>query len=261
LPTLRFFEAPDLSGNASLVIDAAGLTLDGRRRCRWFAFDAHSRLLGLQAGNGVPIREPECPEDLPISTHVTDAGFGMPALFIVISRINGLVAQIRYRTRTFYFDLRELPGNAREDEPPPFRLPDRSGTGWAWLDSQRTKDRLDGAALARRLEDSEFARFYHGIRACLLHGPPECLDEYLDPSFTLTPWWTGSHGTFGRRGFGRIAWQTAPDGPLAWSLWQEVAWCLLRGRWYDGSFHRGFFFCQVAQTEGRYGLVSCDVSE
>jgi hypothetical protein len=264
LPTLRFFEAPDLSGNASLVIDAAGLTLDGRRRCRWLAFDAHSRLLGLQYGkDGLLAREPECPEDLPISTHVTDAGFGQPALFIVISRISGLVGQIRYRTRTFYFDLHVLPGNPREDEPPPFRLPSRSGPGWAWLESQRTKDRQDGAALARRLEDSQFARFYHGIRACLLHGPPPCLDEYLDPSFSLTPWWSGSRDKLGGRGFGRVAWQTAPNGPHDSSLWQELAWCLLRGRWSDESlsFHRGFFLCQVAQREGRYGLVSCDVSE
>jgi hypothetical protein len=255
-----------MHGVPAVVLDAAGLSIDSQIRCKWVTFADDARLLGEFIEDGTRRRDPGCPTGLPIYTELTDAGLGSPALFIVVSAIKGRHAAIPFHGRTLYFDLTDLPGdpNAADDQPP-FRLQRRGYVGWNWLDSQRTEDRRMGAALARRLSDKAFAAFYHGIRSCLIGRNPTCLTKYLDASFNFRPWWGAGESRVGKDKFARYAWQSSPNAPQGESLWQEVAWCFLRGRLIDGedelTFYRGWFYCRVERRNGAFAIAECDVSD
>jgi hypothetical protein len=249
-PDIQFFETPDLRGVAPMVLDATGLRLDGIVICHW-----RDGMLGVEHGNGSVVRASGCPADLPVWSAVGDAGFGLPHTFIGVSAITCPTGQLRFRNRTFFFDFREMPGDP-EGDPPPCPLRSNSGeSGWGWLESQRVDDIRVGRALAMKLRDAEYARFYHGIRNCFLGHDFRCLSDYLHPNFEMEPWWQGNHERIGRRDVARIAWQSP--------FWQELAWCFLRGRPVDGAmtFSRGFMMCSVERYGAKYGLVGCAVGE
>jgi hypothetical protein len=256
LPVFRFFETSDLTGVAAMVLDSDGLKLDGTVICRWDRNDGE-RMLGLRRSRGSWVRGGDCPADLPIWSEVTDIGLGSPALFIGLSKVESLLGQVRYRSRTFYFDLRSLPGDPHpsDSDPQPFVLPARGEIGWTWKDSQTVDDERVGRALAKKLEDVEYAKFYHGIRQCFLGRDYRCLNQYLHPKFEFEPWDTDWPAVTTRRQFARTAWQT--------SLWSELAWCFLRGRPVDDgmTFQRDLLVCSVQRYGAKYGLISCFVGE
>lgn len=258
-PVLRFFETSDLTGTPSMVLDSEGLTLDGAVVCHWLDGDG---MLGVERVDGSLIRAPDCPADLLIWSKVGDGGLGLPALLIGVSAVKAPIAEIRFRSRTFFFDLRDLPGDPNDSEdPPPFALPRKGDVGWSWQESQHVDDVRVGKALAKKLEDVEYAKFYHGIRKCFLGRDYRCLTEYLHPKFEMEAWWETDPKVIGRREFARIAWQTQSSWQM--SLWQELAWCFLRGRPGEGgmTFSRGFFMCIVGRDGAKYGLTGCLMGE
>ena len=266
MPAFRFFSTPELNGHPVIELDAVGLRVDSKLRCTWVDVADGERLLGFLAdANGIRTNGPGCLRDLPIYTQYTDAGFGSPDLFIAVRSTLGTRGAIRFRGRDLYFDLTELPGDPREGEPAPVRLPPKGIPGWNWLASQRSEDRRMGAALAKRLADESFAQFYHGLRSCLMSNRPGCLTHYLAADFDFTPWWSSSSEVVHRQQFARFAWQSAPDGMPGRSLWREIAWCFLRGRFDDGGgelvFFRRFIQCSVTLANGRYGVTNCDAFE
>lgn len=272
LPALTFYAAPDFSGTPVWILDERGLVIDGRLTCRWRDWAHGERLLepAERAASDVPL-DLACGAGLPIRTRVTDGGLGSPALFLAVSSVRSHVVELRVGRRAVYFDARMLPGREHGwSEAPQPAFGSASGQpGWSWLKSQRWKDGAEGAALAARLRDPAFSRFYHGLRGCLISRAPGCLLPYLAEDFAFSRWWgeEGDGGTsqppLGRRAFARQVRQAATFG---WrEFWQDFAWCFLRGRFDDSasglSFWRGFVGCTVVRKGGRYAIQSCDASD
>lgn len=259
IPPLRFHATPDMTGEPVMVLDDSGLTVEGQLRCRWLGV-GDERLLGVVADSDGGYRsDPLCGPDLPVSGKITDAGFGTPAAFILVSGWRRSLFEVPFGDRTLFLDARQLPGDPfpNDDERPPITGPRTGTNGWNWLTSQRAADRKEGALLEKRLTDPGFAAFYHGLRRCLMGLQPDCLTAFLDEEFEFEPWWTDPRAV-GRADFARFAWQT--------EAWQKVAWVFLRGRYSDSggdevAFSREFIVCDVLRRDGRYFVRRCFASE
>jgi hypothetical protein len=118
--------------------------------------------------------------------------------------------------------------------------------------------------LAEKLEEPAFATFYHGIRRCVMSTRPDCLTQYLDPTFSFSPWWKDDNRQVSRGEFARFAWRTTPKGSKE-SLWQSIAWIFLRGqlREIDGGvrFVRGNIECRAYEVNDAYLVTHCDSRE
>jgi hypothetical protein len=118
--------------------------------------------------------------------------------------------------------------------------------------------------LAEKLQEPAFANFYHGIRRCVMSTRPECLTQYLDPTFSFTPWWGEGDRQIARAEFARFAWRSTQTGSTE-SLWQTIAWVFLRGqlREIDGGvrFVRGNIECRVYELKDAYLVTHCDSRE
>jgi hypothetical protein len=118
--------------------------------------------------------------------------------------------------------------------------------------------------LVEKLEEPAFASFYHGIRRCVMSTRPDCLTQYLDPTFSFSPWWEDGNRQLRRAEFARFAWRTTPQGSKE-SFWQSIAWVFLRGqlREIDGGvrFVRGSIECRAYEVKDVYLVTSCDSRE
>jgi hypothetical protein len=117
------------------------------------------------------------------------------------------------------------------------------------------------ALLTEKLEERAFATFYHAIRRCAMSNRPDCLTEYLDPTFSFSPWWEDSNRQIPRAEFARFAWRSTPKGSNE-SLWQSIAWVFLRGQLYeiDGGvkFVRGNIECRAYEVKDAFLVTHCD---
>ena len=117
---------------------------------------------------------------------------------------------------------------------------------------------------SEKLEDPAFARFYHGIRRCVTGTRPDCLTQYLDPTFSFSPWWEDGDRLVARSEFARFAWRSTPRGSNA-SLWQSISSVFLRGqlREVDGGvrFYRGNIECRAYEVRDAYLVTHCDSRE
>jgi hypothetical protein len=118
--------------------------------------------------------------------------------------------------------------------------------------------------LDEKLAEPVFATFYHGIRRCVMSTRPHCLTEFLDPTFSFSPWWGDGDRQIPRSDFVTFAWRSTPKGSTE-SLWQTIAWVFLRGqlREIDGGvrFVRGNIECRVYETRDTYLITHCDSRE
>lgn len=256
LPTLRFFVAASLRGTPAAVLDAKGLWVDGQLRCPWVPWADGERLLR----RGATYTNSDfhaCSAGVAVSTVVTDAGFGSPQVRLVIRGVKGRIAELDGVHRPLFFDLTTLPGGAgTEFQPAGVTLPHRETTGWEWDESQHAVDVREGEALAQRLREPAFARFYHGLRRCLTGDGAACLTSYLAPAFVFD---NGEPGGVPRAAFSRYARKTHSEE--FGSLWEEIAWCVLRGRVHvEGervSFHRKLLVCDAVRSGDGYAVSEC----
>jgi hypothetical protein len=132
------------------------------------------------------------------------------------------------------------------------------------FDATRLATAQSTELLAEKLEEPAFATFYHRIRRCVMSTRPDCLTDYLDPTFSFSPWWEESDRQVARADFARFAWRNTPKGSKE-SLWQSIAWVFLRGqiREIDGGvrFVRGNIECRAYEVKDAYLVTHCDSRE
>jgi hypothetical protein len=183
-PDLRFYPRRDLTGQPAIGVNGLGAFVHDKRECTWpgGAYDAANQVnmvLGYQLLQGGSVdRYVPCPASFPVISKW--AGFGGAALYIEIFGRKGPVIEVKFRGRSYYMDLRSLPGRSCGPEYSCGVKDDKVITWERYLPEVEAIRLRTRAALQLR-RDPLFARFLEDVRRCLLSSAaPQCFADFVE---------------------------------------------------------------------------------
>jgi len=197
-PDLRFYERKNLLGAPAIHVNERGAFVGSTLVCSWpeGRYDQQNEsnmVLGYATGPEVgSSRYIRCPDGFPVISTWGDRGKGAAALFIEVFSRTGRIVEVRFRDRSFYFDLNALPGDPRDPAEVPgsmfltgppassFDVRMKGFLGWQWEISEEEAARLKARAVNRLRRQPAFARFLRDVRRCLgVAQTPACLVPFL----------------------------------------------------------------------------------
>ena len=101
-PDISFYPNASLAGKPLARFDKTGFSIGGKVICIWHptAFDLSNRSITLHSPSDLNVA---CPADVPIKTQRAESPL------LELARIDLPAAEVRYRGKSYYFDLRKLP--------------------------------------------------------------------------------------------------------------------------------------------------------